>query len=311
MRYLSTRRILPALIGTTILSLCIHYVFNTFQWLEIYQILGRANLLLLLISGATSIVAFSLARTLRWFLLLKNLSIEINYIDLYLCNTSAMSLTIVTPLQSGEILKVELLKKAGLIQRFSGYSAFVIERIVDLLSIVSIATISLILNTSIDIQVGYKTIFFAFLVAMILFIVLGILNRTFSHKDSLKNFVEHIKRCGSNLQSLAYVILLSFASWSIVAIAWKTCLKSIDVDISLQDSMALMSVSTIVNILSFIPGAIGISEVSITEFLRQMNLSLPSSQAGALILRFYSILTITVSLIHLFLWRAFRKSIVD
>ena len=52
-------------------------------------------------------------------------------------------MALVTPAQSGEMSKVELLKKRGLMERFSGYSSFLLERYVDFCLIVAVAIFGL------------------------------------------------------------------------------------------------------------------------------------------------------------------------
>jgi len=46
-----------------------------------------------------------------------------------------MSFAIITPLQSGEALKVEMLKKIGALERVPGYGIFITERILDLITV--------------------------------------------------------------------------------------------------------------------------------------------------------------------------------
>ena len=48
------------------------------------------------------------------------------------CTAVSLSFAIVTPLQSGEMLKVELLKRYGIIRRFPGYGSFLVERALDM-----------------------------------------------------------------------------------------------------------------------------------------------------------------------------------
>jgi len=55
---------------------------------------------------------FWLFRALRWFVLLEASGIHIAFSRLYLVGAISVALAILTPLQSGEALKVEFLKKA-------------------------------------------------------------------------------------------------------------------------------------------------------------------------------------------------------
>lgn len=309
MRKFLTRRTVPLLLGSIIFVFCVQNILESFQWAEIYKILKQANLIGLLGAGSVTVLSFSLIRSWRWFILLNNLDIKINYIDLHLCNAAAMSLTIITPFQSGEIMKIELLKKGGFIERFSGYSSFLTERIIDLFVILCLASISLLVNFNVNVGIGVsQSNILAFCAIMLILLIGGVFT---VNKIKLKGkrglFLEQLRLCTRNVQSLALVILLTFGAWLMVAIGWQICLYSISINIGFQKSVALMSITTIINILSFIPGAVGISEVSITEFLSRMNLSTASAQAGAIILRFYSILIIIMGIIHFCLWEALRN----
>ncbi|NJP08457.1 MAG: flippase-like domain-containing protein [Leptolyngbyaceae cyanobacterium RU_5_1] len=299
------RRTVPLLVGAIIFFVCLQYIVRSFQWMEIIQIIKSANLVWLLGAGALSILIFCLLRTWRWFILLKNLNIRINYIDLHLCNAASMSLTIITPFQSGEVVKVELLKRSGLIERFSGYSSFITERVIDLLVIVSIAVISLLINF--DLGINKSTIIYAWVLLLLLLATGIFIIHRVSFKGKLGRFLSHLRQCTRNTSSLLLVILLTFCAWAMVVIGWQICLYSISIDLGFQKSIALMSVTTLINILSFVPGAVGVSEVGITEVLSRMGLTLASAQAGAFVLRFYSILVILVGAVHFLLWKILRN----
>ena len=306
MKRFMTRKYLMLLIGGIILSLCVRYIFTSFQWLEIIKILKNAKLFWLLGAVPVSILIYWLLRTWRWFILLNNLNVHINFVELYLCNVCAMTLTIVTPLQSGEMLKVELLKSRGLIERFSGYSSFLVERVLDLFVLISLA--ALFALTSFDFGISHSTIISAWVIFILILILSVSTVNKIKVKGKIGEFLANLRAYTINIQSLWLVLLLTFCSWSVVAIGWQICLYSISIDLGFQKSMALMSIITIINILSLVPGAIGISEVSIAEFLVHTNSSLASAQAGSLILRFYSILIIFLGVVHFLLWKRLKTS---
>jgi uncharacterized membrane protein YbhN (UPF0104 family) len=304
MKIFWAKRTVPLLVSLLIFGICLRYISINFQWINIIQIIKNADLLWLLGAGAASILVFGLLRTWRWFILLNNLNIKINYIDLHLCNTASMCLTIVTPFQSGEMLKVELLKKSGLIERFSGYSSFAAERIIDLFVVVSMAAISVL--TNFNLAIDRSNIVYMWAMLLLLLIAGSLAVNKVPAKGKFGKFLVHLRACTRNWKSLLLVILLTFGAWTMVAMGWQICLYSISINLGFQKSMALMSMTTIINILSFVPGAVGVSEVSVAEFLNRMDINLVSAQAGALILRFYSLLIICVGAIHFLLWKILR-----
>ncbi|MEB3190056.1 MAG: lysylphosphatidylglycerol synthase transmembrane domain-containing protein [Snowella sp.] len=305
MKRFINRKHLILLISGIILSLCFSYILTSFQWLEIIKILKNAKLFWLLGAVPVSILIYWLLRTWRWLIILNNLNVHINFVELYLCNVCAMTLTIVTPLQSGEMLKVELLKSRGLIERFSGYSSFLVERVLDLFVVISLA--ALFTLTSFDFSVSDSTIIAAWLIFILILILSVYAVNKIKVKGKIGEFFANLRAYTSNIQSLWPVLLLTFCSWSVVAIGWQICLYSISIDLGFQKSMALMSILTIINILSIVPGAIGISEVSITEFLVHTNSGLASAQAGSLIIRFYGLLIIFLGLVHFLLFKLLKN----
>jgi uncharacterized membrane protein YbhN (UPF0104 family) len=104
------QRIVPILIALTVMLLCLRYVISHFQWQEAIGIVRQANLwLFFAVSGVTTLICWAF-RALRWHVLLRRLGTDINLVDLYLCCAVALSLSIIKPFQSGEMLKVELVK---------------------------------------------------------------------------------------------------------------------------------------------------------------------------------------------------------
>jgi len=304
MRRRSGRDMVIVLISITLLSISIIYIYKNFLWYDIFLILTRADLLYLIAYGTISIIAYWLLRTMRWFLLLKNLNLNISFSKLYICNAISLGFAILTPFQSGEVLKIELLKKYEDTERISGYGSFAVERAIDVLVLTAMASISIL---SI-IDKGVNLIILIYLWGLILLLLMALLLslRKFQIHGKLGDFVSSMRLCINDLKNLFVVVILTICSWMMVVFGWKICLESISIDIGLHKSMALTSMATIINTASLIPGALGISEVSITEILINFGLSPASSQAGSLAIRLYGFLIIFLSVIHIFAWSLVR-----
>jgi len=67
-----------------------------------------------------TILSFWLLRTMRWFTLLKASGINVNFFTYILQDQSPLLLPSITPFLSGEVLKVELLKKQAIWKEFPG-----------------------------------------------------------------------------------------------------------------------------------------------------------------------------------------------
>jgi uncharacterized membrane protein YbhN (UPF0104 family) len=304
MKKISVGRIVAFSISVIVLIFCIGYIFVNFQWIEILEILKRVDLIWLLAGGSGSIIAYWMLRTLRWTIMLKNLNFDINVLDIYMCSSVLVSFSTITPFQSGEMLKVEVLKRYGLLGRVPGYSSFMIERALDLFVVVLIATISLL--TWFDLTASRSYIYCILAIIVLIFSGGIFAVRKLEFPGKVGEFLHHLRVCVSDVKILFFVVLLTFFSWAIVAIGWQVCLYSLSIDLGFRNSMALMSVMTIINVASLIPGAVGISEAGIAEFLIRLGQSAASAQAGALILRVYEILILLLGVIHLFIWKALR-----
>jgi uncharacterized membrane protein YbhN (UPF0104 family) len=67
-----------------------------------------------------------------------------------------------------------------------------------------------------------------------------------------------------------------------------------------------MSVATMISILSLVPGGLGISEVSITQILKEFGFAPVDAQVGAIVLRLFSLVALAFGLIHLGAWKLIR-----
>ena len=67
-----------------------------------------------------------------------------------------------------------------------------------------------------------------------------------------------------------------------------------------------MSIVALIGILSFIPGGLGISEAGSSQLLIHFGIAVAAAQAGSLVLRSYSLISIVLGIGHLGLWKLVR-----
>ena len=304
MKCRSAQKAATLIIASAIFIISFRYIVASFRWTDIIPILEQASLIYLIGGGAISIIIYWLLRTMRLFILLKNLGVQVRFTDLYLCSAVSLGFSIITPFQSGEALKVEMLKKYGIINRMSGYSSLAVERLIDLFVVITLATISIL--GIFDIGINKSIAIYLWFALMILLISGALAIKKIKNVGRIGDYIRCMGLCISNFRMLFVVVILTVCSWIVVAIGWQVCLYSISVNIGLQKSMALMSTVSIINVLSFIPSALGVSEASIAEVLMRFGLCPASAQAGALVLRFYGILALFLSAIHLIVWNKFK-----
>lgn len=280
--------------GFTLLLGAIAYVLLTFRWAELAAILAATQALLFVGGGGATILAYWLLRTARWSLLLGAARVRLPFKELYLSTAVSLGLAIVTPLQSGEAGKVEWLKRRGMLDRKTGYSAYALERVLDLAVVCAFGLVGL------GSRVGSTSLFAWLLVGFGLGVVCLLAIARLARFDSrLAAAVASFRLLAADRAVLLKALGLTVAAWLVVALGWRICLASLSITVSAADAITLVGLITIANILSFVPGAWGISEIGIAEFLRATGHEPLAAQAGAIVIRGYGILTLAIAVLHL------------
>lgn len=269
------------------------------------HVLGDVNLTFLIVGGGVSIVAYWVLRTLRWHILLRRTDTHVPLADLYMSTAISLSFSLFTPLQSGEVLKIELLKKYGMIKRSPGYSSFLVERALDLAILLTTACVSLltILNILPNRTYAYYVLGCLFLVYVAGLIALANLRL----KGRPQQLMEDMRQCVGNVPTLILVTAITGVSWASVALSWQVFLYSGGIHLSFVKTVALMSIVALISILSLIPGGVGVSEVGTSQLLIHFGFAAAIAQAGSLVLRCYSLVAIALGASHLGLWKLIRS----
>jgi uncharacterized membrane protein YbhN (UPF0104 family) len=221
-----------------------------------------------------------------------------------MCTAVSLSFALFTPLQSGEMLKIELLKKYGMIRRFPGYGSFLVERALDLAVLLTMACVSLL--TIVDILPN-RTYAYGILGCLVLACVAGLIALAKVRlKGRPQQLMETMRQCVGNVPTLIMVTAITCVSWASVAFSWQVFLYSGGIHVSFAQAVALMSIVALISILSLIPGGIGVSEVGTSQMLMHFGFAAPVAQAGSLVLRCYSLVAIALGVGHLGLWKLVR-----
>jgi uncharacterized membrane protein YbhN (UPF0104 family) len=298
------RRVVAVSFSLIVFAASVGYIGLTFRWGDLAQVLKGVNLLILVGGGGASIVAYWALRTLRWRVLLRRTDTHVPLVDLYMCTAVSLSFALFTPLQSGEALKVELLKKYGMITRAPGYGSFLVERAFDMVALLTMACVSLL--TVVDVLPN-RVYAYGILGCLILgcFAGLVVLSRL-QLSGRPRQLLETMRQCVGNVPTLVLVTAITCASWSMVAVGWQVTLYSGGIDLSFAQTVSLMSIVALIAILSLIPGGLGITEVGTSQLLIRFGFAATIAQAGSLLLRSYSLLNIALGAGHLGLWKLVR-----
>lgn len=275
-------------------AVCLYYVANSFDWKQILESLRKANLFLFFSGSTATLLAFFFFRTVRWYFLLKSENLDVPFAKLYLYNSVSIGVSNVTPFQAGEAVKVELLRKYG-VSRTTGYTIFFLEKLIDLATVVVMA----ILGVSFGFDFGVSQFYlylFAFVFAAIFLVALKII---FSISSERLNPIKILLReKWQRKQLLSATIFFTVCSWATAVLGWKITLASVSIDINFLQSISLVSLTMLLAIISLVPGAVGVSEISITAILTKMGVASSLAQTGAIALRAYALTLLALALLH-------------
>ena len=298
-------QIVSVVFGAILFAASAWYIGRTFHWRELGQVLKTVNLTCLIAGGGASIVVYWLLRTLRWYILLRRTGTHVPFLDLYLCTAVSLSFALFTPFQSGELLKIELLKKHGLIQRSPGYGTFLVERVLDLAALLAMACVSLLTTVNIlpNRMYAYVILGGLLLAGVAGLLVLAKLRVT----GRLQRLWEHMRQCVGDLPTLTWVAVITCVSWASVVFSWQLVLYAGGIHLGFAKAVALMSIVALISIISLIPGGVGVSEIGTSQLLMHFGSTAAVAQAGSIVLRSYSLVAIILGVAHLGLWKLVRS----
>mgnify|MGYP001587780243 CR=1 FL=1 len=261
---------------------------------EVVSTVKKAKLSFALL-GVLAYLVVIFFRSLRWFLLVKTIKDKISYkqfLPFYLANSLMGNLT---PFKAGEATTPFLFKKYLKIPVGQGFSVIVLDRFLELitLTIISVLAIVFVLNRGIE-NVVILSVFRAMFIA--LFVVLAILITVIvSKRTALKiigsfgflRFVEKELDVFYDTLTLfkkayRFLIPLILIGWFLEALAPYLVYKSI-FPVFFFDVILAQMVTLGASLVTFIPGGVGIIEVSVFYILNLFGYS-PILITGGLLL---------------------------
>lgn len=274
--------------------ICVYYVARGFDWQQIWESLQKANLAFFFAGAIATLLAFFFFRTARWYVLLKSENLNVPFVKLYLYNSVSIGISNITPFQSGEAVKVELLRKYG-VGRTVGYTIFFLEKFIDFAVVVAMG----IMGVSFGFDSGISPVYFYAAAAVFIvgfFAVLAVVFRLpFEQLNPIKN---SLRERWQQKQALLAALFFTVCSWSAAIIGWKMTLAGVSVNINFLQSVSLVSLSVLLAIVSFVPGAVGVSEIGITAILIRMNVEPAAAQTAAIALRAYALMLLALAFLH-------------
>jgi uncharacterized membrane protein YbhN (UPF0104 family) len=297
MRSRKTITLVTSAIAILVFAASVFYIASRFQWREVFTALFKADFLKLTLLLSLIHFAYIVVRAWRWRSAVRHLIPQVAFLDYYWITAVAVSLSMLTPGRLGEALKIEVMKRRGLLGRLPGIGAFALERIMDLVIVSSMAAIGLVFGKSAA-PPGWKA-GAVVLVGLGLLSLCGLLFFDPGVRTSL--WLAQLRRGGSP-KTWIQMAFLTILAWVLVAVNWQISLSAVQIHLALSQVLLLISLVTIGALLSFIPGGLGVSEMVATAVLTNMGVVAVAAQAGALVLHVYGFIAILFGLLHLGLW---------
>lgn len=307
MNKLDTLKKPKTIFSILIIAACFIYIFNVFDLNKVALTISKTNLAIFIIGSIITIKVFWLVRALRWLTLLKAVGYRnIPLKNIYFATSTSLALSVVTPVQSGELLKVEILKKYfPKLSRTDGYLSLIFERILDLLFVVLIATISLAVSPF-KMPTGIlQFIGFSFCAATFLLLIFRkkIAGYSSTFREIKAKFSLALKRPIVLFMLCIYTLI----AWTSIIFGWWLALLSLGIVVGKLEIISLTTGMTLINVMSLIPGAIGVSEVGIAIWLEFLGVGTNQSAAGSVIIRLYGLMSVVLGLVSLALYSIQRK----
>ncbi|MBN2420738.1 flippase-like domain-containing protein [Candidatus Woesearchaeota archaeon] len=247
------------------------------------------------------IFAIFIVRTIRWMHYLKSIGVKIGFGDAYFAVVPSIALGLFTPAQTGDLLKIELLKRQKNIKRRESLATVLVEKAADFFLLFVIFLFSLYHFSLKVLNLNYQIMM---LVAALLLIFAFLSILYFRKNIIIKNTARNIVKILSDLKSFSLAVLLTIVYWFLIGVGWYLVAKMANIDLSFLFLFGILSITSIVGLVTLVPGAIGIMEFSTVFMLTTLSdISMNQAAIFALSYRIYSILMYVVAYSHLFIRR--------
>ena len=278
---------------------CLYFAFQQVNLLEVFTALSNTNLSFIISALIVTAITFFL-RALRWKTLLKNP----RYLTLQHYSSSThigYFLNNILPFRAGDIFRAKLLSNHDKDIKLSYLiGSLVAEKIIDLW-VIGLFTIILILlgyTNLFGIQFVLTVIAISFVSSLVIFGRQSLSNKLLISFPSLTNFVAGYKLVSENrirLLSWSMLLWISFVAYVIFS------LKAIGINLTIEQSLGLTIISSIVTSLPIAPAAIGTYHLAVIYCLHNLyGFNLELAQTGAIVMHsIFLLYSIVVGYIYL------------
>jgi len=269
--------------------------------LAIFKSLSNANLLLILPAFLITPITL-LLRSYRWDLLLRSINIKVNFKTLSKAFLASLFFSNITPGKAADPIRSYFLKRKQGIDISLTVSTVIVERFIDIFALLffSLFILTKISNINTYYLLIFPVLFVIFLVSLKIERLrnwgINIALRILSVSKRLRDKVRDKERINKNFSTILkarkrYIVLASMLTiiiWLIDTLAFYLAFLALGANIPYIVLLSALSLSVLIGVISFLPGGIGSSEVSLAVLLSSY-MPLSVATAGTLIGRFFTI----------------------
>jgi uncharacterized protein (TIRG00374 family) len=279
-------------ISLLIVSVC--YLF-AFVFLDKYDVLSKINnfsFLDFIILISLFLISIIL-RYVRWFLILDSQGVGSGFFFGFIRYTSGFLYT-ATPGKLGELSRVYFYRDTE-VKQVNIVSAFIFERTFDIVVVLLLSIFSL-LNSNSYLYVVISVCGIVFLVLAGCVFVDKI--RRYIKRNIVTDFIfDSLSMIKNNMSiKLALIsLLLGFLSWTIISYILIYIMYSLDLVMKFDlEFISIYPIGMLVGALTFIPGGLGTTEMTIAYMLNNFNINILDAFLVAVLARFSTIWMATI-----------------
>jgi uncharacterized protein (TIRG00374 family) len=286
--------VIRALVGAVISIVALWLVLRGVDLARTADVLARADLRWIAL-GAVLLATDLAVRALRWQRLLVPIA-RVRYPSMlgylligYLANN-------VLPARLGELVRSHYLGDREGISRASALGTVVVERVVDLVAVVGIASVALLILSVRGVVAGAVLVGAGVAGLLLVVLALGIVAHRLPGADRVRAAVERwpqVRKLAGSLQgglavagrprTLAEALVASAAAWSVAILAWAAIGQSIGVELSIAQAALIASGVALASAVPAGPSNLGTFEFAAVEIGKAIGVPADSAFALALI----------------------------
>ena len=301
-------QLIPAFISIVLFILLLIYS----DFFQVISILLKANPFYLILGFSFWFFGL-LIRTERWKYLLKKAGIKVSYFKTAKVYVSGLFLSNISPGKLGDPLRSVILKATERKSVGSSLPSLFLERISDAIITLIISVVGILYFALTKLSFLLFLVVIVYSVAFsLVFYVLTSEERTrkfLKKMSSFFSFIKKVKELESKVEEfsfnlhqafvkykdrriLALTFFLTFIVWSIEGLILFTSFKALGLSVDFSVTIFAVCVSTLVGILTFLPGGLGSSEaVIIFIFTSLFSLTPAQVMAAAILQRIFGFWT--------------------